>query len=421
MNVLRPLVLCSVLFSACGGRYDVGEEPNAESGGAGGSAAAGAGGSGETGSGGTFVTGGTGGATMAGGTSGAAPGNGGASAAAPGMGGASITGGTGGASMTGGSGGSDAVGGSGGMMPATNFVCGVPEFDLGYGQFADEFTIRDRLTRFFFDEGADMASPALEGEPPESAPELVRAWLADARSSGTVPAGLAAFMRGFMLDRIVDAEDELELGERWGGVLAGEGTTLASLLMSEGSPPETFGIFTDAAQLWPGPSARGAWLADKLFCTEIPREPPGGPTPPPPSGTTRRDWVSGMVSDPSCAGCHSIIDPLGFSMEILAPETGEYRTTDNGLPIDASGVFTTMSGVNFMFSDIGMLSASLSTSCDVARCFVTQLFDRAVSASAIDGYEQSDVDWVLYQFAKDDSFTLEDALVSLVQTPAFLH
>jgi len=419
MSLMRPLLLSSLLFSACGGQYDVGEQPSAESGGVGGSGGTGTGGSGESGSGGSFITGATGGASTSGGTGGADVGNGGASAAAPGSGGNPMM--TGGTSTSGGVGGSSAVGGAG-MMPAENFVCGVPEFDLEDVEPADEFTIRDRLTRFFFDEGADASSPALEGDLSERATELVRAWLADARDTGTVPAGLAAFMRDFMLDRIDGAEDELELGESWGGVLAGEAATLASLMTSDVNPRKTYGIFSDAAQLWPGPSARGAWIADKLFCMPIEPGPEGMmPTPEPPPGQTRREALTVGVSQPVCLGCHSIIDPLGFSMEILAPETGEVRSTDNGLPIDASGVFTSETGSNYMFTDIGMLSMLLSTSCDVARCFVTQLFDRAVAVSAIESYAQSDVDWVLYQFARDDSFTLEDALVSLVQTPAFLR
>jgi len=424
-RILCPLAVCSFLFSACGGQYDVGEASNAGSGGAGGSEASG-GSSGESGNGGTSViSGGTGGTTMTGGSGGDMPGNGGASAAAPGTGG---SGDTGGATMSGGVGGSDVSGGTGGtMMQATNFVCGVPEFDLEYGEFADAFTIRDRLTRFFFDEGADPSTADPEGEPNEWAPALVHAWLANARSEDTVPAGLAAFMRDFMLDRRdgVDPEFDETLGDavgfHWGSVVVAQGMTLGSFFATEGDPPETFGMFTDVAQLWPGPSARGAWMADKLFCMPITPGPGNVATPDPPPGQTRREALSASVTQPTCAGCHSIIDPLGFSMEILAPETGEVRTTDNGLPIDASGLFTSPSGVNYMFSDIGMLSASLSTSCDVARCFVTQLFDRAVAVSAIDGYESSDIDWVLYQFAKDDAFTLEDALVSIVQTPAFLN
>jgi hypothetical protein len=38
-----------------------------------------------------------------------------------------------------------------------------------------------------------------------------------------------------------------------------------------------------------------------------------------------------------CASCHKIMDPIGFSMENF-DAIGRWRTTDDGSPIDASGV-----------------------------------------------------------------------------------
>jgi len=41
-------------------------------------------------------------------------------------------------------------------------------------------------------------------------------------------------------------------------------------------------------------------------------------------------------SDPSCAGCHSKIDPLGFALENY-DAIGKWRTMDGKFPIDSSG------------------------------------------------------------------------------------
>ena len=42
--------------------------------------------------------------------------------------------------------------------------------------------------------------------------------------------------------------------------------------------------------------------------------------------------------NPVCAGCHKLMDPLGFAMENFNA-VGAWRTRDNGSPIDASGQF----------------------------------------------------------------------------------
>jgi hypothetical protein len=42
-------------------------------------------------------------------------------------------------------------------------------------------------------------------------------------------------------------------------------------------------------------------------------------------------------ANPVCASCHARMDPLGFSLENF-DGVGQWRTTDAGKPIDASGV-----------------------------------------------------------------------------------
>jgi hypothetical protein len=37
-----------------------------------------------------------------------------------------------------------------------------------------------------------------------------------------------------------------------------------------------------------------------------------------------------------CASCHKLMDPIGFALENFGP-TGQWRTKDNGQPIDSSG------------------------------------------------------------------------------------
>jgi hypothetical protein len=95
------------------------------------------------------------------------------------------------------------------------------------------------------------------------------------------------------------------------------------------------------------PVLRGKFLLNNVF---------GLPTPPPPPGvdTNLAETKPGAVprsirerlaqhrTNPSCASCHSVIDPLGFALENF-DVIGGWRTHDeSGQPVDASA--TTMSG-----------------------------------------------------------------------------
>jgi len=108
------------------------------------------------------------------------------------------------------------------------------------------------------------------------------------------------------------------------------------------------GILTSAALLTvqdkrheTSPTRRGAYVRRVLTCDAIPSPPADVITviPEPPAGTivSRRDLLSSHVTDPSCSGCHSLMDPIGLSFENF-DAMGRFRTNEeNGLLIDASG------------------------------------------------------------------------------------
>jgi len=88
------------------------------------------------------------------------------------------------------------------------------------------------------------------------------------------------------------------------------------------------------------PVQRGKWILTNVL--GIP------PTPPPPNvpqlkenGRTGmplslRERMEQHRSDPVCAGCHKVMDPIGFALENF-DAVGHWRNTDEGSPIDASG------------------------------------------------------------------------------------
>jgi hypothetical protein len=85
---------------------------------------------------------------------------------------------------------------------------------------------------------------------------------------------------------------------------------------------------------------RGKWILDNLL---------GVPPPPPPpvvpplkengSGgklLAMRERMAEHRANPACAGCHALMDPVGFSLENY-DAVGRYRVVDDTVPIDAAG------------------------------------------------------------------------------------
>ena len=87
------------------------------------------------------------------------------------------------------------------------------------------------------------------------------------------------------------------------------------------------------------PTLRGKAVRNILLCQLIPAPPVNVDTSiPEPSGTTNtmRERVAEHLTDPSCAGCHRLTDPIGLGLENF-DGIGRWRDYDNGEIIDPSG------------------------------------------------------------------------------------
>ena len=90
------------------------------------------------------------------------------------------------------------------------------------------------------------------------------------------------------------------------------------------------------------PVVRGKWILDNLLGTPPPPAPavvPPFPEEVPGVPTTVRARMEQHRSNPACAGCHKVMDPLGLALENF-DAVGAWRTRESGIPIDASGVLT---------------------------------------------------------------------------------
>jgi hypothetical protein len=88
------------------------------------------------------------------------------------------------------------------------------------------------------------------------------------------------------------------------------------------------------------PVRRGAWVLGNLICEAPAAPPPGVENLPTDEGETVagtiREQMARHATDPTCAGCHQMMDPIGFGLEPF-DAIGRFRELDNGLPIDAQG------------------------------------------------------------------------------------
>jgi hypothetical protein len=88
------------------------------------------------------------------------------------------------------------------------------------------------------------------------------------------------------------------------------------------------------------PTARGKFVREKLLCEEVADPPDNLDTtfkdPPAGSKPTLREHLEMHRSNPVCASCHALIDPLGYAFESF-DWVGAYRDKDNGKPVDTTG------------------------------------------------------------------------------------
>jgi hypothetical protein len=204
----------------------------------------------------------------------------------------------------------------------------------------------------------------------------------------------------------------------WADLLTRRAATLSDLLAFSSPSPDgpMMGILTDPGLLRKRTtiSGRGAWMADNLFCNEIPLEAPDHPAPPAPEpGLTRRQSLEAATSSAGCATCHSVMNSLGFSLEHF-DEMGVYRELDNGQPVDSSGSYPWGD-----FTSVFDLAPQLGRSVEVAACFARKLQGHAVwNGFVIDG-QDGEIGRIASAFIGSE-YSIRVLIRAIVESPSFL-
>lgn len=160
------------------------------------------------------------------------------------------------------------------------------------------------------------------------------------------------------------------------------------------------------------PVQRGKWVVEQLLCTAPPPPPPGVEDLPqdPDPNATQREIFEQHRSDPACSGCHTLMDPIGFGLEGY-DAVGTFRTTDNGLPLDTTGV---LSGEEF--DGAHELSAILAADPRYPECITRKVFTYALGRAPHEG-DDCTIEAIATEVEAGD-LDLVDLLVLIAQSPA---
>ena len=187
--------------------------------------------------------------------------------------------------------------------------------------------------------------------------------------------------------------------------------TQAGFLSVQGHPDQT------------SPVLRGQFVRAQLLCN---------PPPPPPdnvdisvpevgSAATARERASmHLDAGGGCAGCHTLMDPIGLAFEHF-DAMGQFRSTENGHDIDVNGEVTLVNDTNLEgeFEGVRELAEKLSRSELVQSCVSKHMFRFATGRFEGTG-DSCSMKQAEHAFIESDGDFIE-LMVAITQTDAFLY
>jgi hypothetical protein len=187
------------------------------------------------------------------------------------------------------------------------------------------------------------------------------------------------------------------------------------------------GLLTQAAMLattsFPtrtSPVRRGDWVLANLLCSAPP--PPPDNVPPlsasvVPPGSSQRTQLDAHVSQPACAACHQVIDPIGFGLEhfdAIGAWRDKEHTDGPDAVIDASGRLpdgTTFDGA------IALGAALKGEKAAVSGCAVQKIFAYSLGRdpTPADGCQTA----ALVQGFTDANYNFRSLIMQMIASNAF--
>jgi hypothetical protein len=169
------------------------------------------------------------------------------------------------------------------------------------------------------------------------------------------------------------------------------------------------------------PVKRGVWVLEQVLGERVPAAPPDVPAldkqdPAAVANLTLRQRTELHRTNPVCANCHRILDPIGFGLEKF-DAIGRWREQDtNGQPIDSAGELPD----GKRFSGPADLKAILAArGGDVARNLAEKLLAYALGRK-LEGYDEIVVDDLMGEIAKD-GYRMRALIAGVITSYPFTH
>lgn len=163
------------------------------------------------------------------------------------------------------------------------------------------------------------------------------------------------------------------------------------------------------------PTLRGKALRELFLCQKVP--------PPPPNVDfslledagdlkTARERLQIHSTNPACAGCHLIMDPMGLALENF-DGAGRYRETENGVELDISGE---LDGAKY--DDVDGLVMALRNHRKLPYCLVNRIYAYATGGPVTLRYDREILAHFVDRFAVN-GYKVPELLRDIALSQAF--
>ena len=174
------------------------------------------------------------------------------------------------------------------------------------------------------------------------------------------------------------------------------------------------------------PVKRGVWVLEQVLGEHVPAPPPDVPAldkqdPAAVAHLTLRQRTELHRTNPVCANCHRILDPIGFGLEKF-DAIGRWRDRDtNGQAIDSSGE---LPGGKRFSGPADLKTILAQRNADVARNLVEKMLAYALGRK-LEGYDEIVVDDLMADLAggegKNNGYRMRDIINGVVTSYPFTY
>jgi hypothetical protein len=175
-----------------------------------------------------------------------------------------------------------------------------------------------------------------------------------------------------------------------------------------------------AHPIHPAPVLRGKLVLERIACVPLGQPPPGAVGQAPPdsleAANPNRARLEAVTGVSGCSSCHNQLNPLGYAFENF-DSLGGWRDSDNGQPIDASGIARLGSEPAAFFSGPVALAQHLAQSEAVHHCYTRHWVRNALGRSETD-QEDTALSALQTRF-KDGDGDIRELLVAIAGSELF--